>query len=216
MRWSEGDISTLREQWGKLSASEIARLLGSGVSRNAVIGKANRLGLSDGIMPIMRIRPKSALLSETYTDDPRRKVAASLIKGQGITLAKSRTDVGIRSQVPTLPLVAPKAAAVENTKTKSVAGGKPWAKAMPPSGTSASVQQSCRWPIGDPRSQEFHFCGCGVHPGLPYCAEHARLAYQGSFNRRRLMDTSSIASPSEASMVRPYGESGISARGEAA
>jgi GcrA cell cycle regulator len=43
----------------------------------------------------------------------------------------------------------------------------------------------CRWPVGDPRSPDFRFCGCTAHEGLPYCVDHARIAYQNVGKRTR-------------------------------
>lgn len=36
---------------------------------------------------------------------------------------------------------------------------------------------SCRWPIGDPKDEDFHFCGAGTVTGKPYCSEHCKIAY---------------------------------------
>jgi GcrA cell cycle regulator len=36
----------------------------------------------------------------------------------------------------------------------------------------------CKWPIGDPRQPDFHFCSEHAQTGLPYCSEHAAIAYQ--------------------------------------
>jgi GcrA cell cycle regulator len=44
----------------------------------------------------------------------------------------------------------------------------------------------CRWPLGDPRDEDFGFCGSGSIPGLPYCAEHAKVAYQAATRNRIL------------------------------
>jgi len=43
---------------------------------------------------------------------------------------------------------------------------------------------SCRWPIGDPQRSDFHFCGKGAVPGIPYCEHHARKAFQPPTVRR--------------------------------
>jgi len=54
MEWTEERIEALRSLWMQgLTASQIAERLG-GVSRNAVIGKAHRLGLSARPSPIKR------------------------------------------------------------------------------------------------------------------------------------------------------------------
>jgi len=50
------------------------------------------------------------------------------------------------------------------------------------------TENSCRWPIGDPQTEEFHFCTRNKVPGLPYCEHHARRAYQPPQPRRRDRD----------------------------
>jgi GcrA cell cycle regulator len=47
------------------------------------------------------------------------------------------------------------------------------------------TESSCRWPIGDPQSPDFHFCNRNKVPGLPYCEHHARRAFQPPQPRRR-------------------------------
>ena len=49
--------------------------------------------------------------------------------------------------------------------------------------------QMCKWPIGDPGAEGFHFCGHRNFNSLPYCEYHARLAYQPVSDRRRERDT---------------------------
>ncbi|MDR6288482.1 MULTISPECIES: GcrA family cell cycle regulator [Inquilinus] len=46
------------------------------------------------------------------------------------------------------------------------------------------TERMCKWPIGDPRDKDFHFCGKAAHGNLPYCAEHAAIAYQPPGKRR--------------------------------
>jgi GcrA cell cycle regulator len=46
------------------------------------------------------------------------------------------------------------------------------------------TERMCKWPIGDPRDKDFHFCGKASHGNLPYCAEHAQIAYQPPGKRR--------------------------------
>ena len=36
---------------------------------------------------------------------------------------------------------------------------------------------SCRWPIGEPENEDFHFCGKPTVTGKPYCSEHCKEAY---------------------------------------
>jgi GcrA cell cycle regulator len=62
-------------------------------------------------------------------------------------------------------------------------------KGAVPDGTGIKLHEltklTCRWPIGDPKTPEFEFCGDRVFPDLPYCAGHARLAYQPPYQRDR-------------------------------
>jgi GcrA cell cycle regulator len=117
MSWTDDQISSLRNLWsaGK-SASEIAASLGT-VTRNAVIGKAHRLGLDARPSPIKGpIRPKEERMKQR-----------------------------------------------ENEKLHTILG---------------LSEKMCKWPIGDPRQPDFHFCGGESQSGLPYCEEHAAMAYQ--------------------------------------
>jgi hypothetical protein len=43
----------------------------------------------------------------------------------------------------------------------------------------------CRWPIGDPGNQDFHFCGHKPRAGSPYCAAHCSVAYDPVSESRR-------------------------------
>ncbi|MDI4667129.1 GcrA family cell cycle regulator, partial [Xanthobacter autotrophicus] len=47
------------------------------------------------------------------------------------------------------------------------------------------TESTCRWPIGEPGKENFHFCGARSNPGTPYCTTHARMAYQPVQDRRR-------------------------------
>ena len=140
MSWTDERVDKLKKLWAEgLSASQIARALGD-VTRNAVIGKVHRLGLS-------------GRATTTRVDRPR-------------TVAVRRP--------PRPRLIVPQAETVEEAKL--------------PTGEFATVmtvkEGMCKWPIGDPSSDEFHFCGNPTSGGLPYCAAHARMAYQPSQSRR--------------------------------
>ena len=105
MNWSDDKIELLKTLWiqGK-PASEIADILGDQVSRNAIIGKAHRLGLAGRPSPIRKREQKLATL-------------------QVIT------------------------------------------------------ERMCKWPFGDPKKPDFHFCGKAVDVTVTYCPEHRAMAY---------------------------------------
>jgi GcrA cell cycle regulator len=47
------------------------------------------------------------------------------------------------------------------------------------------TEDTCHWPVGDPGSPDFFFCGGKSLQSLPYCAHHSRVAYQPATDRRR-------------------------------
>jgi len=133
--WNDEKIAKLKKLWSEgLTTGEIGKRLG--VSKNAVVGKAHRLGLKGRPSPI------------------KRQEAA---------------------------VAAPQAA--------STGGGHTAAPAAPSSPKKETVKiftltdlthNTCRWPIGDPKHEDFRFCGKPVYPGKPYCLDHCAQAYVGS------------------------------------
>lgn len=179
MSWTEERVELLKKLWTDgLSASQIASELGD-VTRNAVIGKVHRLGLSGRAKTVRSAAPRPA--------KPRRPAAPRPQSGGG------------RSQVKQ-PVMA---RSVGNTalKAETVAYAETEAEAVPyrspapveelviPSGTGLSLvelnEHTCKWPIGDPTKPDFHFCGGQSKSGSPYCERHGRLAYQPVNDRRR-------------------------------
>lgn len=174
MGWTDERVAKLRELWGSgKSASEIAEMLG-GVSRNAVIGKAHRLGLSGRPSPIRKkeegaapvaasTRPSAPAASPGRTASaPARAAAAS-----AAAPASRTADPRPRSTVAPTQAAAP--APRPGVEEESAGSGA----------TILNLtERMCRWPIGDPKQPGFRFCGRSAAPGVPYCAEHASVAYQ--------------------------------------
>jgi GcrA cell cycle regulator len=46
-------------------------------------------------------------------------------------------------------------------------------------------ERTCKWPNGDPLSEDFHFCGNDSAETGPYCNYHSRIAFQPASERRR-------------------------------
>lgn len=162
--WNDERVDTLKKLWGEgLSASQIATRLG-GVTRNAVIGKVHRLGLSG-----------RATTSRMKSHRPRTRSTASAAK----RVVKSRfATIGnpaLRAlyQPDALPLPAVEELVIPLAERKTI---------------QTLVECSCRWPIGDPQHADFHFCGKNKVAGLPYCEFHARRAFQPPQVRRRERD----------------------------
>jgi GcrA cell cycle regulator len=166
MTWTEQKIQMLKDMWGNHSASEIAEHIG-GLTRNAVIGKAHRLKLS-----IQKAAEGGA------TGLPR-------VAGGMSGLKSSRKRVMLRA-LPVVPTPAPVLRQVPTAKdifrSLEGIGG---AKRSEGVAVTKVGERHCRWPVGDPRSPDFRFCGCTAHEGLPYCVDHARVAYQNVGKRTR-------------------------------
>ncbi|MEA2782597.1 MAG: GcrA cell cycle regulator [Rhodospirillaceae bacterium] len=149
MEWTNERIEELRRLWTQgQTASRIAELLG-GITRNAVIGKAHRLGLRGRPSPIRR----DEILGRTPRSTPAPRLAPAPAAALAITpLASLPAEEPARpAPMPAAPVAQPKVAARGRT---------------------------CSWPVGDPKQPGFHFCGEEAIPGRPYCGSHCAVAYQ--------------------------------------
>ena len=146
MGWTDDRVATLKKLWlDGLSASQIAKQLG-GVTRNAVIGKVHRLGLSGRAAPSQPARPVFK------APRPARPVATAPAAPRRVVVEDVRTTP---LPVPVHRLEEPGSATVLTLGA-----------------------HMCKWPIGDPSSDGFTFCGRRMGDDGPYCVEHARVAYQ--------------------------------------
>jgi GcrA cell cycle regulator len=169
MSWTDQKIQMLKDMWGHHSASEIAEHIG-GLTRNAVIGKAHRLKLS----------------------------AQKAADGSGVTIQRASGGLsGIKSsrkRVMLRPLPVVPTPTTPPTSIRAVPTAKDIFRSLEGIGgvkrsegiaVTKAGERHCRWPVGDPRSPDFRFCGCTAHEGLPYCVDHARVAYQNVSKRTR-------------------------------
>lgn len=165
MNWTDERVELLKKLWSEgLSASQIAAELG-GVTRNAVIGKVHRLGLSG--------RAKAAASPAPRPRKPRPAATTQVMRPM------VQGNTALAPVVETVTAPEPEVAA------------DPVAKVIPMGGGCTILdltEFTCRWPVGDPGKGDFHYCGSRSKTGLPYCAYHARIAYQPvqDRNRRRL------------------------------
>lgn len=156
MEWTEQRIEMLRRLWGQgQTASQIAVALG-GVTRNAVIGKAHRLGLTGRPSPIKR--------DSSGGDAPKRRPAARRIPmapQPKPMMPLQRSASSGHAEVAPPPPPAPQERTRAYSAQRAQVGGK-----------------ACSWPVGDPKQPGFHFCGEPAEPGRPYCGQHCHMAYQ--------------------------------------
>lgn len=162
--WTDERVELLKKLWTDgLSASQIAAELGN-VTRNAVIGKVHRLGLSG--------RAKDVKAASAA---PRvRKVTRAPSAPAPIAPQANNSNVVI-APIPLQPVMAPDLPVDDEV-----------AVPMSERVTIMDLRESmCRWPMGDPTKPEFRFCGARSITGLPYCNHHARIAYQPVADRKR-------------------------------
>ena len=186
--WDNATLKKLKALMGKgLSTSEIGKRLG--LSKNAVVGKLNRLGWNAkaGATPKTakpavkktatasakkapaKATPKKAVATKPAKAKPATKKPE--VKAKGKTATKAETKKTVKASAPK-----------EKAKTTKLSVSKNLAmhqRIIQHSLEMANLKPNqCRWPIGDPDSENFHFCGKQVFTGKPYCYEHCRLAYQ--------------------------------------
>ena len=165
MAWTDERVDTLKKLWADgLSASQIAGKLGE-VTRNAVIGKVHRLGLSGRITTV---RNKTVRPRET---NPRTKTRVRGYRQSGSAVALREFALQAGVEAFTGPAYQPAEELVIPLHERAT--------------ILTLKESSCRWPIGDPQHEDFHFCGRNKVTGLPYCEFHARRAFQPVQQRRR-------------------------------
>ena len=163
MGWTEERVELLKKLWADgLSASQIAGRLG-GITRNAVIGKVHRLGLA-GRATTSRMR--SPRLRRHIGHTPMRPAPAARVqfRTHGNTALKP-VYAPVEQRMPALALVP---APIEELNIPPVLRVN----------LLDLKECMCRWPIGDPQSDDFHFCGRHKASGGSYCEHHARIAFQ--------------------------------------
>ncbi|MHA6334072.1 GcrA family cell cycle regulator [Qipengyuania sp. CAU 1752] len=213
MSWTEERTATLKKMWeGGSTASQIAEELG-GVSRNAVIGKAHRLGLKSRPSPVKanekkKVKPTPKPAAQPTAKKTAAKPVAKPVPKQAAKPAAAgpAPEAGARDAGPSQPL--PNAGQTGLPKIVSVGPGgflrqgpgdqqAPIPPAPPrrlvPAKPSPEIADKtslldlsdkvCRWPMGHPGEPDFHFCGVDVNPGFPYCVEHCGRAYQAQLPR---------------------------------
>ncbi len=213
MSWTDERVETLKRMWAEgQSASQIAKELG-GVTRNAVIGKVHRLGLSNRTEDAAaEAAPAAAAPAAAPAPQPAAKAAAPKPQPapQPAAQPEPQPAAQARSPEPELPAqdsadeTPEPAPAVFNPRRNIIPAGQP----LPPQPSAneispealASVREvekksrklslmelterTCKWPIGDPATDKFWFCGMPSQAGKPYCEAHVGVAFQPMSSRR--------------------------------
>ncbi len=211
MSWTDERIDQLKGMWEKgLTASQIADELG-GVSRNAVIGKAHRLGLQSRPSPV-----KATEAAPKKPVPPRKPVAAPEAEAEPVRTAPatpaaepaaSRAPAAPIAEASSTPAEAPaepkpqvrivsvgpggflrqgpgdQQAPIPPAPPRRLVPAKPSAEIADKTSLLDLTERICKWPMGHPGEPDFHFCGEAVNPGFPYCVEHCGRAYQAQLPR---------------------------------
>lgn len=180
MPWTDDMVDSLKKMWDEgLSTGEIGKRLG--VSKNSIVGKVHRLQLTARPSPIKK---KETAANEKTKEAPvKAKEKKSTVTEEKKTIApKTEPEAETPKTVKPAPenKPAPQRAPVKE-KESMINMSIPVAAAPRKPGDKVTVtdldNHTCRWPIGDPKDENFHFCGAKVKVGQTYCEEHAAIAY---------------------------------------
>jgi GcrA cell cycle regulator len=198
MSWTDERVETLKRMWAEgQSASQIAKELG-GVTRNAVIGKVHRLGLSNRApggrdedegeataAPAAAPRAEAAPRPEAPRAEPaparpaaERPAPAAPAAGGNVTPLPLRKAI-----VPAGQPLPPQPSANE-ISPEALASVREVEKRAKKLTLMELTERTCKWPIGDPATEDFWFCGLPSLPGKPYCEAHVGVAFQPMSARR--------------------------------
>ncbi|WP_372893907.1 GcrA family cell cycle regulator [Rhodosalinus sp.] len=207
MSWTEERVELLKRMWNDgQSASQIAKELG-GVTRNAVIGKVHRLGLSnrgaaagpaDGAAataaepapaaaapaepePAADAAPAPAPEPDPIAAAPQAEELAEAAAAEGGSDGET-AEAPARKPIPGQPL--PPQPSTNEISPEALAKVSEVEKKARRITLMELTERTCKWPLGDPATEDFWFCGLPVQPGKPYCEAHVGVAFQPMSSRR--------------------------------
>jgi GcrA cell cycle regulator len=194
MSWTDERIERLKKMWHDgATASQIADELG-GVSRNAVIGKAHRLGLEQRPSPVKAGEEKEvkkpAPIAAPKPATPKAEVlktTAAAPSAAPATPHRSSPEMQYRSIGPggfVRQGPGDQQAPIPPAPPRRLVPAKPSPEVADKTSLLDLNDRICKWPIGHPGEPDFHFCGEQANPGFPYCVQHCGVAYQAQLPRR--------------------------------
>ena len=188
MSWTDDRVEILKKLWVEgQSASQIAKELG-GVTRNAVIGKVHRLGLSNRATSSSSsksdTKSKTSVKSMSDTKRVSNKTSASKVASANSPSEPRSNVTSLRRQIiPAGQPLPPQPSANEISPEALARVGEIEKKAKKIS-LLELTERTCKWPVGDPATEEFWFCGLPSQAGKPYCEAHVGVAFQPMSQRR--------------------------------
>ena len=195
MSWTDERVETLKRMWNEgQSASQIAKELG-GVTRNAVIGKVHRLGLSNRVggkededegasapAPTAAAKPEPAPRAEPAPrPEPVRPAAPA---AAAPAPSSNVTTLPVRKAIIPAGQPLPPQPSLNEISPEALASVREVEKRARKLTLMELTERTCKWPIGDPATDDFWFCGLPSLPGKPYCEAHVGVAFQPMSARR--------------------------------
>jgi GcrA cell cycle regulator len=189
MSWTDDRVELLKKMWGEgQSASQIAKELG-GVTRNAVIGKVHRLGLSNragSSSPAKPAAAKAKVAAKPKVEAPAKPKAKPAAKAPEPAAAAPAPKPNLparRAIIPAGQPLPPQPSANE-IPAEALAKVSEVEKKAKKISVMDLTERTCKWPIGDPATEDFWFCGLPSQQGKPYCEAHVGVAFQPMSSRR--------------------------------
>ena len=192
MSWTDERVELPQKMWGEgQSASQIAKELG-GVTRNAVIGKVHRLGLSNRnsgtSKPAAEPKEKPAAAPKPAAAAPKPKPQPKTEPARPVTpepaSADARPATPARRQIIPAGQPLPPQPSANEISPEALAKVNEVEKKAKKLGLMELTERTCKWPVGDPATEDFWFCGLPVQQGKPYCEAHVGVAFQPMSARR--------------------------------
>jgi GcrA cell cycle regulator len=191
MSWTDERVQLLSRLWleGK-SASQIATALGGGLTRNAVIGKVHRLGLAGRVKASTAPATQDIEGADGHLTAVEEGVSEAVSAGRRVSRSAGvAMGTATSAAVATTRIHGNTALAVAEATAEAPQPARAPEEVVVPLSLKVTIvelrESMCKWPIGDPSSTEFRYCGSPAHSGTPYCAHHGKLAYQPAQDRRR-------------------------------
>lgn len=199
MSWTDERVETLKRMWAEgQSASQIAKELG-GVTRNAVIGKVHRLGLSNRVggkdeeeaapaapaaAPRAEPTPAAARPEPAAPKAEPPRPAAERPAAPAAAPASNVTPLPVRKAIVPAGQPLPPQPSLNEISPEALASVREVEKRARKLTLMELTERTCKWPIGDPATEDFWFCGLPSLPGKPYCEAHVGVAFQPMSARR--------------------------------
>ena len=187
MSWTDERVEVLKKMWGEgQSASQIAKELG-GVTRNAVIGKVHRLGLSNRAARAEAAPKEKPAAAAKPAAAPKPKPAAApkpAAEPAAAAAAAPKPNLPIRKAIVPAGQPLPPQPSANEISPEALAKVSEVEKKSKKISLMELTERTCKWPVGDPSTDDFWFCGLPSQTGKPYCEAHVGVAFQPMSSRR--------------------------------